>query len=63
MKATAKDNKVNITVIISCNWVYNEADRLETSSILIYSTLEQGIYTQNGWQEAMSIKGKLKGGN
>jgi hypothetical protein len=53
MRATAKDNKVNITAMILCNWVYNEADRLESSSILIYSALEQGIYTQNGWQEAM----------
>jgi hypothetical protein len=53
MKATSKDNKVNITAMILCNWVYNEVDTLESSSILSYSTLEQGIYTQNGWQEAM----------
>jgi hypothetical protein len=42
---------------------YNEADTLEFSSILIYSTSEQSIYTQNGWHKAALIKHKLKGGN
>ncbi len=31
----------------------NEADTLKSSSILIYSTSDQIIYTQNGWHKAV----------
>jgi hypothetical protein len=34
----------------------NEADTLKSSSILIFSLLEQSIYTPNGWHEARLIK-------
>ncbi len=34
----------------------NEADTLESSSLLIYSHQEQSIYTQNEWHNAMVIK-------
>jgi hypothetical protein len=35
---------------------FNEADTLESSSILIYSELQTGLYTQWCWLEAVSIK-------
>ncbi len=31
---------------------YNEADTYETSSILIYSQLQTGLYTQCCWQDS-----------
>jgi hypothetical protein len=42
--------------IISCNWIYNKADRLESSSIQIYPELQMGLYTQLGWYETALIK-------
>ncbi len=45
---------------ISRNWVFNEADTLKSSSILIYSISEQSIYTQNGWHKAVLIKWEIK---
>jgi hypothetical protein len=42
----------------------NEADTLNSSSKMIYSTSKQSIYAQNGWHKAMLIKKvRLKGGN
>ncbi len=42
---------------------FNEADTLESSSILIYSFQEQSIYTQKGRHEAVPIKiGDIKKG-
>jgi hypothetical protein len=35
---------------------FNEADKLESSSILIYLPLQMGLYTQNVWREAGVIK-------
>ncbi len=34
----------------------NEADTLESTSILIYSHQKQSIYTQSEWHDAMVIK-------
>jgi hypothetical protein len=42
--------------VILRNWVLNEADTLNSSLILIYSTKEQSIYTQNVWHDATLIK-------
>jgi hypothetical protein len=39
---------------------YNEADTLEYSSLLIYSQLQTGLYTQINWQEAMFIETVIK---
>jgi len=36
--------------------IFNEADTHESTSILIYSKLQMGLYTQLGWQEAVLIK-------
>jgi hypothetical protein len=41
--------------------VFNEADTLESSSILIYSQLQTGLYIQLCWQDAALIKRYLKG--
>ncbi len=38
----------------------NEADTLESSSILIYSQLQTGFYTHIGQQEAELIKTAIK---
>jgi hypothetical protein len=35
---------------------YNEADTLESSSILIYSQFSQSLYTWKDWQDAELIK-------
>jgi hypothetical protein len=35
---------------------FNEADTFESSSILIYSELQMGLYTLLGQQEAVLIK-------
>ena len=35
---------------------YNEADTLESSSILIYSQSKAGLCTQWGWHDAVQIK-------
>ncbi len=35
---------------------FNEADTLESSSILIYSGQEQSIYMQKVWHKAIFIK-------
>jgi hypothetical protein len=35
---------------------YNEADTLESSSVLIYSQKEQSIYTHGDWHDAVYIK-------
>ncbi len=40
--------------------VFNEADTLESSAILIYSQLQMGLYAQNGWLEAVVIKTVIK---
>jgi len=37
----------------ACNWVCNEADTLESSSVMIYSFQEQSIQTQKKWQKAL----------
>jgi hypothetical protein len=34
---------------------YNEADTLESSSILIYSQAMAGLYTQSGRQDGLEI--------
>ncbi len=39
---------------------FNEADTLESSLILFYSTSECSIYTKNEWSKAMLIKDKFK---
>ncbi len=39
---------------------FNEADTLESSSILIYSFQRQGILYTEIWQEAILIKMKLE---
>ncbi len=40
----------------------NEADMFKSSSILIYSHMEQSIYTLSKWHDAVIIKrGNLKG--
>jgi hypothetical protein len=39
---------------------FNEADTLESSSILIYSELPTVLYTQWFGQDAALIKGRLK---
>ncbi len=49
-----------IVYIISCNWVFNEAGTLESSSILIYSQLQMSFYTQNSRQETAAIKTVIK---
>jgi hypothetical protein len=41
---------------LSCNWVFNEADELESSSILIYSELLVGLNTQMVGLDATLIK-------
>ncbi len=41
---------------------FNEADKPESSSILIYSQLQTGFHTQNGRREAVVIKTVLKKG-
>ncbi len=33
-------------------WFFNEADTVESCSILIYSELQTGLYTQPGQQKA-----------
>ncbi len=38
----------------------NEADTLKFISMLIYYLSEQGLYTQDGWNDVMLIKGKIK---
>ncbi len=38
----------------------NEADTPKSSSILIYSTLEQSFYTQNESPETVLIKSEIK---
>ncbi len=35
---------------------FNESDTLESCSILIYSQLEMGLYTQLVWREVAKIK-------
>jgi hypothetical protein len=35
---------------------FNEAETLESSSILIYSDLPTGLYTQSAWLEAASME-------
>jgi hypothetical protein len=40
---------------------FDNADTLESSSILIYSELHAGLYTQRIWQDAALIKWLLKG--
>ncbi len=35
---------------------FNEADTVVSSSILIYSQLQMGLYTPIGWQEATVVK-------
>ncbi len=42
------------------HWVFNEADTLESSSILIYSQLQMGSYTQLGQREAALIQTVIK---
>ncbi len=42
---------------------FNEADTLESSSILIYSHSKAGLYTQSGQQDAVKIKMVIKLGN
>jgi hypothetical protein len=39
---------------------FNEADTLESSSILIYSDLQTGLYRGLSWHEAALIKWRLK---
>ncbi len=39
---------------------FNEADTLESSSKLIYSQLQTGLYTHIGWREAVLIKTAIK---
>ncbi len=39
---------------------FNEADTLESSSILIYSQLQTGLCTPIGWREAAVIKKVIK---
>jgi hypothetical protein len=41
---------------LTCNWVLNEADTFKSSSILIYFYMEQSIYVQIKWYDAMKIK-------
>ncbi len=39
---------------------FNEADKLESSSMLIYSMLQMGLYTQFVWREAALLKTQIK---
>jgi hypothetical protein len=39
---------------------FNEADTLESSSILIYYPSEQRLYTQSYWHDAVVIKSEIK---
>ncbi len=42
--------------LISCIGFFNEADTLESSSILIYSELRAGLYSQWIGLDAISVK-------
>jgi hypothetical protein len=41
-------------------WVFNEADTVVSSSILIYECSEQSLNTQGNWQDAVVIKSTIR---
>ena len=52
--------KLNEKDIFHAIGFFNEADMLESCSILIYSKSQTSLYTELGWHEAALIKCKLK---
>ncbi len=40
--------------LVLCSWVLMKLTH-KSSSVLIYSHLEQSVYTQDDWQDAMLI--------
>jgi hypothetical protein len=49
-----------LRIIFHAIGFFNEADTLESSTILIYSKFQMGLYTQIDWREAAVIKMIIK---